>query len=137
MNLLQAVEWLWNTTGIPEAFHAKLDLQPIDSNLPDAVRFTAYRAVQEGLANVLRHSGATEVKLQLGQRDDNIYVTLEDNGSGFDVQETLNGAPTPVMGGIGLRAMREEILALGGRFHIGSAPNGTKMEITLPITENR
>jgi two-component system NarL family sensor kinase len=137
MNLLQAVEWLWNTTGIPEAFHAKLELQQIDSDLPDAVRFTAYRAVQEGLANVLRHSGATEVKLQLGQRDDNIYVTLEDNGSGFDVQETLNGAPTPVMGGIGLRAMREEILALGGRFHIGSAPNGTKMEITLPITENR
>jgi signal transduction histidine kinase len=137
MNLLQAVEWLWNTTGIPEAFHAKLEPQPIDSDLPDAVRFTAYRAVQEGLANVLRHAGATEVKLQLGQRDDHLYVILEDNGGGFDVQETLNGVLTPNMGGIGLRAMREEILALGGRFHIGSAPDGTRMEITLPIAENR
>jgi signal transduction histidine kinase len=137
MNLLEAVEWLWNTTGIPERFHAKLELQPFDSELPDAVRFTAYRAVQEGLANVLHHAGATEVRLQLGQRDDHIYVILEDNGGGFDVQETLDGALTPAMRGIGLRAMRDEILALDGRFHIGSAPGGTRMEITLPITENR
>src|SRR4029079_8991163 len=62
MNLLQAVEWLWNTTGVPERFHAKIDLQAIDPELPDAVRFTAYRAVQEGLANVLHHANATEVK---------------------------------------------------------------------------
>jgi signal transduction histidine kinase len=137
MNLLQAVEWLWNTTGVPERFHAKLDLQPIDPELPDAVRFTAYRAVQEGLANVLHHANATEVKLQLGQGGDHIYVILEDNGSGFNVQETLYGALTPAMGGIGLRAMRDEIQALGGRFHIGSAPGGTTMELTLPIIENR
>jgi signal transduction histidine kinase len=32
--------------------------------------------------------------------------------------------------------MRDEIQALGGRFHMGSAPSGTRMEITLPITEN-
>jgi signal transduction histidine kinase len=137
MNLLRAVEWLWNTTGIPKRFHAKLELQPVDSELPDAVRFTTYRAVQEGLANVLHHADATEVKLQLGQRDDHIYVILEDNGRGFDVQETLQGALTPEMGGLGLRAMRDEIQALGGLFHIGSAPSGTRMEITLPITENR
>ena len=122
--------------GDSERFHAKLDLQPFNSELPDAVRFTAYRAVQEGLANVLHHANATEVKLQLGQGGDHIYVILEDNGRGFNVQETLYGALTPAMGGIGLRAMRDEIKALGGRFHIGSAPGGTTMELTLPITEN-
>jgi two-component system, NarL family, sensor kinase len=137
MDLLGAVEWLWNTSGIPERFRGKLDLQPVGSEVPDAVRFTAYRAVQEGLANILHHADATEIKLQLGQRGDDIYVVLEDNGHGFNVQETLHGALAPAMGGIGLRAMRDEIQTLGGRFHMGSAPGGTKMEITLPITENR
>jgi signal transduction histidine kinase len=136
MDLLRAVEWLWNTTGIPERFHAKLDLQPVGSEMPDAVRFTAYRAVQEGLANILHHADATEVRLQVGRRGDHIYVTLEDNGRGFNVQETLDGALAPAVGGIGLRAMRDEIQTLGGRFHMGSAPGGTTMELTLPITEN-
>lgn len=136
MNLLQAVAWLWSTTGIPQRFHAKLDLQPFDIELPDAVRFTAYRAVQEGVANILQHADATEVKLQLGAHGDHIYVILEDNGRGFNVRETLHGTPTPVTGGLGLRAMRDEIQSLGGRFQLGSAPTGTRMEITLPITEN-
>jgi signal transduction histidine kinase len=133
-----AVEWLWITTGIPEKFHATLDLHPLESDIPDAVRFTIYRAVQEGLANVLRHAGATQLKLHLGQRDDHIYLILEDNGSGFDARESLNGAPsTTPMRGIGLRAMRDEVFSLGGGFKLTSDPGGTRIEITLPIVENR
>lgn len=138
LNLSAAVEWLWVTTGIPEKFHATLDLHPLESDIPDAVRFTIYRAAQEGLANVLRHSGAAQLKLQLGQRGDHIYLVLEDNGCGFDAGESLDGAPsTTPMRGIGLRAMRDEVFSLGGSFKLTSGPGGTHMEITLPIAENR
>lgn len=137
LDLREALELLWTMTGIPEKFHATLELHSVESDLPDAVRFAVYRAAQEGLANVLRHSGATNVKLTLDQRDDRIYLELEDNGSGFDAQEALFGAVTPAVRGIGLRAMREQILALNGQFHLTSKTGGTRMEISVPISENR
>jgi signal transduction histidine kinase len=137
MSLHQAVEWLWVTTGIPDKFHATIEIHPLESDLPDAVRFAMYRAVQEGLANVVRHSGATDVKLDMGQRDDEVYMVLEDNGKGFNKEEILNGKVNPAVRGIGLRAMRDEVLGLGGRFDIHSTPGATKVEIVFPISENR
>ena len=136
LDLAGAIEWLWVTSGIPEKFHATLELHTLDSDLPDAVRFAVYRAAQEGIANVLRHADATALRLEVGQRDDLVYLILEDNGRGFD-QKRLNGKSNPAMGGIGLRAMRHEVLGLGGHFDIQSNPGSTKMEIALPITENR
>jgi len=137
MDLAQAIEWVWVTSGIPEKFHATLELHPLESGIPDAIRFSIYRAAQEGLANVLRHSGATQVKLELGQRNDCIRLVLEDNGSGFDVPGWLDGALSPEMRGIGLRAMRDQVSSLGGSFDLTSDARGTRMEIVLPITENR
>jgi signal transduction histidine kinase len=134
--LLSALEWLWMTSGIPEKFRATLELHPLESEISDAVRFTIYRAAQEGLTNVLRHSGATEVKLQLSERGHRIHLTLLDNGKGFDVEELLHGGLTPELRGIGLRAMREEVLLLGGEFQLTSSADGTRLAITLPVTED-
>ena len=137
LDLAGAIEWLWVTSGIPDRFHATLELHPVESDLPDAVRFAVYRAAQEGIANALRHSGATTLRLEMGQRADQIYLVVDDNGSGFDTQESVNGKTNPAMGGIGIRAMRNEVLGLGGHFDIQSSTGGTKVEIALPITENR
>jgi len=137
LDLTRAIESLWATSGIPEKFHATLELHPVDSDLPDAVKSTLYRAAQEGLTNVIRHSGATEVRLELGQREDQIYMVLQDNGCGFDAREVLYGATSSVIRGIGLRAMREDVLELGGGFELHSIPGSTKLEIALPISENR
>jgi two-component system, NarL family, sensor kinase len=136
LNLQQALEILWHTIGIPEKFHSKFEIYSMQSALSDAVRFTIYRAAQEGLSNVLRHSGATEVRLESGEQNGRIYLIVEDNGSGFDVSEFLHGAKTHYCG-IGLRAMREEVLALNGDFGLTSGSGGTCVEITLPVTQNR
>ena len=137
LDLREALELLWNQTGIPEKFHATLEIHPLESDLPDAVRFAVYRAAQEGLSNVLRHSSASEVKLELDQRNDCLHLALQDNGAGFDADEVSNGDRALVQRGIGLRAMREEILALSGQFQLTSGAEGTRLEISVPITENR
>jgi len=136
LDLIEAIEWLWITSGIPEKFHATLELRPLESEIPDAVRFTIYRAAQEGLTNVLRHSGATEVKLQLGRRGSQIHLALQDNGKGFDVEELLHGVLNPDLRGIGLRAMRDEVVLLGGEFQLNSSEDGTRLAITLPLAED-
>jgi signal transduction histidine kinase len=133
LDLLQAIEWLWITTGIPEKFHATLELRPLESEIPDAIRFAIYRAAQEGLTNVLRHSGATELKLELGDRDRKIHLVLQDNGRGFDAHELLDGALNPAVPGIGLRAMRDEVFLLGGEFQLTSTGDGTRVAIMLPV----
>ena len=135
LDLPEAIQWLWVTSGIPEKFHATLELQPLESEISDAVRFSIYRAAQEGLTNVLRHSGATEVKLQLGERGHQVHLTLQDNGRGFDAEELLHGALTPDLRGIGLRAMRDEVLLIGGDFQLTSSEDGTRLEIALPVAE--
>jgi len=136
LDLREAIRWLWITSGIAEKFHATLDLRPLESEISDAVRFTIYRAVQEGLTNILRHSGATELKLQLSERGGRIQLVLEDNGKGFDVEELLHGALNPDSRGIGLRAMRAEVVLLGGEFQLISSEDGTRLAITLPVSEN-
>ena len=133
LDLLEAIEWLWITSGIPERFHATLELRPLESEIPDAIRFTIYRAAQESLTNVLRHSGATEVKLQLGQHGHRIRLVMQDNGKGFDVEELLHGALNPNLRGIGLRAMRDEVVLLGGEFQLTSSEDGTRLAIALPV----
>jgi len=134
--LLEAIEWLWITSAIPEKFHATLELRPLESEIPEAIRFAIYRAAQEGLTNVLRHSGATEVKMQLGERGNRIHLALEDNGKGFDAEQLLHGALSPDLRGIGLRAMRDEIVLLGGEFQLTSSESGTRLAITLPVAED-
>lgn len=134
-SLTEAIEWLWITSGIPERFHATLDVRTLQSKISDSVRFAIYRVVQEGLTNVLRHSGATEVTLQLVERAGRIHLTLQDNGRGFDAESLLHGAVSLQMRGIGLRAMRDEVTLLGGEFQLHSSGGGTRLAITLPVTE--
>lgn len=85
---------------------------------------------------MLRHSGATEVRLELGERSGRVYLILEDNETGFDMHEFLHGAKTPNCG-IGLRAMREQVLTLDGEFILTSGSGGTSVKVALPIAESR
>lgn len=136
LGLREALEWLWSTTGIPQEFHAKLQIYPFTVEPPHAVRVAVYRLSQEGLSNVLRHSGATEVSLTLEERGDRLWLRLEDNGSGFDAQQFLSSGPE-TGGGIGLQAMQEQVRSLNGEFEVRSGPGGTIIEVSLPLVEEQ
>ena len=135
LSLVNAIELLWKTTGIPAKFRATLDVQRMTVEPSQPVRVALYRAAQEGLSNLLRHADATEVRLILEQDGDRVHLVLEDNGKGFDTRFVF-GAPDAGMRGIGLRALREEIQGLDGEWSISSEPGGTRMEIRLPLAED-
>lgn len=75
-----------------------------------------FRIAQEALSNVARHSHATAVQLQLRGEQDNITLSITDNGRGFDTQNSDHQ-------GVGLLSMKERIQALGGSIDIKSGRN--------------
>lgn len=84
-----------------------------------------YRVVQEALTNIAKHAQASAVELHLGDRDGKIYLTIADNGCGFN--------PTENTTGFGLQSMRERIVALGGHFELVSQPEcGCTIRVELP-----
>ena len=98
----------------------------IDSTIslgPDE-QIELFRIVQEGLANARKHAGAEHAWVQIGQRASERFVTVRDDGSGFELEE--DGA------GQGLRNMRERAASIGGAMTLRSTPgSGTALEVVL------
>jgi signal transduction histidine kinase len=86
--------------------------------VPEAVGVAAYRIVQESLTNVIRHSGATQVHVQvLAGAGRDLQVQVCDNGTG--------AAAVPSSGsGVGIHGMRERAESSGGRLEVAAGPHG-------------
>lgn len=135
LNLLEALEYLWRTSGIPKKFRAKLEVHPLSAEPSQAIRVAVYRSAQEMISNVLRHSKASEVMLSLEERAGRILLTMADNGTGFDVKDVFSPQEGEGMRGIGLRSIEEAARELGGEFEVRSGPEGTRIEVSLPLEE--
>jgi signal transduction histidine kinase len=112
---------------------ASLRIQPLPHEPDLEVKVLMYRAAQEALSNVARHARATRVDAALETRDDCLILTIRDDGVGFDFAGLLRG-PASVASGIGLRSIREQAAALGGKLEIESGPSGTKLVVSAPFS---
>ena len=101
------------------------------AGLPDEIKTTLFRVSQEALTNVLKHAGATRVVMTLASDAGGLHLSIEDDGHGFDSPAV---AQHPRQG-IGLRNMRERLVAVGGSLRVLSQPQreaGTAIEALLP-----
>jgi len=104
-----------------------VELTGSPGELAEPVDAVVYGLVQEGLTNVLRHAAATSVSVRLDRSPEQVEVTVEDNGRG-------TGPRTRSDDGMGLRGMRERVLALGGDFTAGPrASGGFAVHAVLPL----
>ncbi|MEG4231679.1 sensor histidine kinase [Microcoleus sp. Pol11C3] len=93
--------------------------------LSQELNTTLYRIVQESLTNIHKHADATMVTVGLQQQAGQIYLSISDNGKGFDPAQNTTG--------FGLQGMRERVAALSGQFAIYSASeNGCRISVALP-----
>jgi signal transduction histidine kinase len=97
---------------------ARLEGQEV--KLPAGVDLTAYRVVQEGLTNVIKHSGAGRARVLVSYEPWEVVVEVEDDGAG----RKSNGALAAAGGGHGLVGMRERVQLYGGAFHAGPRRGG-------------
>ena len=104
----------------------------IDSNLdghrlPPDIETAIYRIVREALTNIRNHAAAHNVGVRLDARDQTLYLTITDDGTGFDPAHTPNGH-------YGLVTMSERAQSLGGNLHITTANGtGTRVHATFPL----
>jgi signal transduction histidine kinase len=90
------------------------------------------RILQEGIANVIQHARATELRVATGQADGGVYVALSDNGRGFDAAGA-SAAAAGAGAGKGLSNMLRRAGAIGGRISWEPADGGTRFRLWLPI----
>ncbi len=97
-------------------------------------KINLYRVIQEGLNNIWRHAKASEAVVRLVSSHPNIILRIEDNGSGFNLDDRLAKAVKEKR--MGLRSMEERINLLQGTMSIQSrSMKGTKILIEVPIHE--
>jgi two-component system sensor histidine kinase UhpB len=109
---------------------ARLDLAPeIDADLPPLTQeqeLVVYRVAQEALTNAVRHAGAGVIRFSLCRGADEVVLTVQDDGRGFD--------PARVSRVSGIRGMRERALLVRARLEVSSAPgHGTVVRLRSPV----
>ena len=118
-------------TVASELISAEID--DIDNLLPPQPGILLYRILQEGLNNVVKHSGAEMAIVTLKRTDAGIQFDLQDEGRGVDF---VNGDPEPeaATDGLGLTILRERVRTLGGTLLLQSLKNmGTRLSFVIPI----
>ncbi len=127
--LLKSMEDLADTVNRSNGLSMKVMHFNLDKRLPVELETTIYRIVQEMLANVLKHSRATEFTVQLSRTDESVILTGEDNGIGFDQADAMN------KGGMGLQNIEKRARKQKGQFSVDTAPGqGTIFTFEFPLT---
>jgi signal transduction histidine kinase len=99
-------------------------------SLPEVVEENLLRIGQEALANSIKHSGATQVNIELQFERQQVSLQVSDNGTGFDLEKAVG----PREGHFGLLGMSERARRLGGRFILSSKPGeGTSVRVEIPL----
>jgi signal transduction histidine kinase len=110
-----------------------LSIQAMMGNLPDQLHpstsLSLYRIAQEALHNIITHSRAKNVEVELVGNSREILLQITDDGMGFDLSQEVTG--------LGLANMRQRVQAIGGSLNISSSPkSGTRIEVRVPLSRD-
>lgn len=132
IGLTKALQALLRTFS--ESASAKIigAVDEIDGKLPQENEIHLYRIVQEALNNIQKHSAAAEAHVTIELGEQQLLVTVQDDGKGFDATGIRSDHAS--LGGLGLDGIAERVKILGGEFRITSrVGQGTMLTITIPL----
>ena len=126
LGLESTIEWYLSTFQRQSNVAVSYERIGEPVRVDDQTAIHVYRVLQEALANVARHSGATRASVRLRSGDGSIHLEVEDRGRGF----ANNGSRR----GLGLVAMRERAALLGGTLEVVNIPEGgTRVHLAVPL----
>jgi signal transduction histidine kinase len=131
LGLVTAIQGICHDVWAQHGLAVDFEHRDVPKTVKPDVALCLYRIVQEGLHNVVKHSGAREAHVSLTGNNGVLDLRIADRGVGFAADDTAHA-------GIGLISMRERVSFVGGTIVIDSAPGtGTRIAISAPITANR
>ena len=131
LGLLPAVEWLVEQQKAEHGLDASLSIKGEERRFSEEQEVTLFRIIQEALRNVVRHAEATEVRVAIVFKETETVVSIIDNGSGFELPESLGELSR--LGKLGVDGMMTRTRLVGGTFDMQSSPGeGTAIVIVVP-----
>lgn len=130
-----AARWYVEGFARRSGITVNLDLPPELIRLPPDVELALFRAVQESLTNIHKHSGSSLVNIRVIQDDKQVRLEIEDNGHGIPKERLRRLLDGRAEVGVGIPGMRERSRELGGSLEIRSNGNGTTVLVKMPIPQ--
>jgi signal transduction histidine kinase len=139
-SLLEALERKVQEFGNEQQIATSFTSSGPVQRLPNEVETALYRVAQEAFSNVARHSKATNVQVTLDYDEDELCLTVQDNGQGFEVSSGAEGVKAKNDTGktFGLSTMQERARLVGGWITIQSSPGqGCRIRVIVPYHKTR
>lgn len=122
LGLLPTLHWLCR--GFVQSYQAiRVDqqLNVGEAEVPARLKLVIFRVVEEALANVAQHANSSEVQVVLMRAAEELLLSVQDNGDGFDAAQYRTGQR---LSGLGLAIMQKRVEATGGRLTVQAKPSG-------------
>ena len=128
LGLTKALEVMIEQVAATKRMRLVAQLLPLDDLFGKDDAITLYRIVQESLNNAVKHSGATEARVEVDRTRQSVSVTVRDDGRGFLADSAARAS------GFGLAGMAERVRMLGGDLKVSSQPGqGTVVTVNVPV----
>jgi PAS domain S-box-containing protein len=131
--LRDALHWFVGGFIERSGIQTELQISPDFSRLPRELEVAIFRIIQEALTNVHRHSGSAKARIQLILGQNDVLLSIADEGKGMHVAPVMEEPKGNRKLGVGIAGMRERVLQLGGSFEITGGNPGTVIKATFPI----
>lgn len=128
LGLSQAIRAITRKASESHSLSFACHVDAIDGILDNYCEIHVYRIVQEGINNIVKHSGATEATVVIKNASGALSISIRDNGRGLAAGNTSSDA------GFGLSGIRERAKIMGGIARIDSSPSqGVNLQVQLPL----
>lgn len=126
--IVELVQRISKSSGVS----IKANINTATVNIPSKIEIHIYRIIQEGLNNIVKHSYASEGKVELKEVKKKLLIIITDDGKG--IENDLKGKYKLLIKGFGLQSMEERAKMSNGTLEIDSRVGiGTKLIITIPL----
>ncbi|HEY3706176.1 MAG TPA: PAS domain S-box protein [Terracidiphilus sp.] len=130
LGLSSAIRSLCREVSVRHKLDVRCVVRDVPDKLPEAVSLNLFRTAQESLQNIVKHSRAQHVSVELTGAANSIFLHVSDDGVGFELNHENRSK------GLGLVSMRERLHSIGGTFSVNSGRMaGTHIQGTVPLIQ--
>jgi len=138
LGILPTLSWFFREfEAVSKHLVVEKILAVAEHEVPDPLKITLYRVIQEASSNIIKHAAADRMRVTLKRDQNALHLTIDDNGRGFDPDALCakcQTCTTEACRGLGLVSMKERVSLSGGDYRLESSPGaGTHIHAWWPL----